>query len=1165
MFIISYTSSNGSTPVWDNISRSGARSIKISIPGATDSRSGYPKSDLMEAQPLSYYILSAWLKAEGAGGKNAPAVRVVELDSNRKWITQTNLAFDNGTYDWTEKKLTFRTGINTSYLYVYASIWEGYGTFWLDDVELSPFFGPTIYLNGALTQNPDGTVTQRARQNDIDFTFYYIPKERYIELKGEVQDLRGEDRALQVMFNVPVNLTGWYWNDDGNIGRRILDNSHYEVINKSEPFVSKYPFTSIDNGLDKGISIAHNPLSKGYNAYNTKSGYYQQIYTGVPFGIKSNANETNFSMVLYQSNAGFRSSETKYAEIYTSIDKPQTNATDAKKIIHATKEDFDAGTKIDVEVLKGGVITLKRKNLLDNPSFEEDNSVSTYNLDGLAENWEIYNPSGANYTTELDNTTFTNGSRSQIITFNSNSDQMIYLLQDLKNIDGGTQYTFTADLKINNPKQVEAYLYIESFNDTKWLKGYKSASLNSTNFTRISVTAITPSTSNRLKAIVLLKPKSAGAIGTLWVDSAQLEIGGNATNYIEEYESLNGEYISAPIDMGETAKPYMFKWTTSVKTKGNIRIQVRSSANLDDLNSSQWYGPIMSEDYYSYSQNEWKINSVHNNSRWIQYKAYLSSNYSAYSPSVHDIMIKYGASIPEVHWINVLDNNGNQKYAFKTNETANFKVEIFDFKGISNIESVNISIYYSNVLVLQDIMVPGEIVNDIERYYEYNYNFPLDASLGLWNAEIKIRNKEGQIFRENATLKVKETYTSVPQKMTLGVLAADYGFKGYKNYNETIEAYSKYEEIEIWKLGLSWDILEPERGDFNEEYIQAILKFIDAAQNKGARVQIGIAQQWWPAWVNNGNWDDKVRYRYETTTRLADTWMLLAKRIKDHPGFDSYLIVAEENYVYDEEDYLQGLNKITSSIRSVDGNLSHRITIRPNTVNSYIRSRIAHDGIQDYEYGTGVYPTSSAWYLDTYENPISNTSYLKMSNLRSSPLAYGGADGLGEIGFMKASNDRFGDEEKLLGFERAMSIAYDQGMDEFMLWEGSFSFKDPEVYFLKLKEFRDNLTKQPRLSYFNVRVLIDNYDWLFKSSSSIISKINMSDQPYFYLIKTLDEKGYSWFYTHKDAELIQNLSFNVTIKLSEIKGKNESEQNKIIFEKLGNITSSGKYYPWPNN
>jgi hypothetical protein len=70
----SFVTSSGSTPEWDTVSRSGARSIKISIPGTTDSRSGYPKSEMMEAEQLAYYTLSAWLKAQGSGGTNAPAV-----------------------------------------------------------------------------------------------------------------------------------------------------------------------------------------------------------------------------------------------------------------------------------------------------------------------------------------------------------------------------------------------------------------------------------------------------------------------------------------------------------------------------------------------------------------------------------------------------------------------------------------------------------------------------------------------------------------------------------------------------------------------------------------------------------------------------------------------------------------------------------------------------------------------------------------------------------------------------------------------------------------------------------------------------------------------------------------------------------------------------------
>jgi hypothetical protein len=107
------------------------------------------------------------------------------------------------------------------------------------------------------------------------------------------------------------------------------------------------------------------------------------------------------------------------------------------KIVHATKEDFERGVTDGVEVQKYGVITLERKNLLENPSFEIESSRN-----GLAEEWEIYNPSGGDYTTTLDTSAFTSGSKSQKITFAS-SGSAIYLLQRLRGVENNTDYTFS--------------------------------------------------------------------------------------------------------------------------------------------------------------------------------------------------------------------------------------------------------------------------------------------------------------------------------------------------------------------------------------------------------------------------------------------------------------------------------------------------------------------------------------------------------------------------------------------------------------------------------------------------------------------------------------------------------------------------------------------------
>ncbi|HMB44960.1 MAG TPA: carbohydrate binding domain-containing protein, partial [Candidatus Methanoperedens sp.] len=127
------------TPIWDNVSHSGSRSIQISIPGTTNSISGYPQSDTIDAQPLTTYKASVWGKTQNTGGANSPAAIVVELDANKNWIRQNNIlpVFGRGTNDWTQRTIEFQTGADTRYLYVYANIWNGYGTFWMDDVIVS--------------------------------------------------------------------------------------------------------------------------------------------------------------------------------------------------------------------------------------------------------------------------------------------------------------------------------------------------------------------------------------------------------------------------------------------------------------------------------------------------------------------------------------------------------------------------------------------------------------------------------------------------------------------------------------------------------------------------------------------------------------------------------------------------------------------------------------------------------------------------------------------------------------------------------------------------------------------------------------------------------------------------------------------------------------------
>lgn len=122
---------------WDStVSYNGSHSARIEVLGNNSKISGLWKSNKIPVMPNTTYTFSSWGKIHSAGGNNSPAVRLVELDTNGKWIRQTNLVFGKETHNWTKKQTKLKTNSNTRWIYVYANIWNGYGSFWFDDVGL---------------------------------------------------------------------------------------------------------------------------------------------------------------------------------------------------------------------------------------------------------------------------------------------------------------------------------------------------------------------------------------------------------------------------------------------------------------------------------------------------------------------------------------------------------------------------------------------------------------------------------------------------------------------------------------------------------------------------------------------------------------------------------------------------------------------------------------------------------------------------------------------------------------------------------------------------------------------------------------------------------------------------------------------------------------------
>lgn len=425
-------------------------------------------------------------------------------------------------------------------------------------------------------------------------------------------------------------------------------------------------------------------------------------------------------------------------------------------------------------------------------------------------------------------------------------------------------------------------------------------------------------------------------------------------------------------------------------------------------------------------------------------------------------------------------------------------------------------------------------------------------------------------------VRVYQKIMIIPQEMKIGVLEGwGWGKNAFVGVTEaTISEFQKWPGIDVWKLAIMWDWLEPQKDVYDETCFDHIKAIMDAAFVAGAKVQLDIGQTKWPLWINGIDHDDGSRYTNPSINQyLIDAWKYIAIRVKDHPALESYLILNEEDYIPTYQNYVESTNIIISAIREID--TIHKINIRlltqdqtspNNNQNQFLKTYVNIYGIHDLDNGTSGYCTGAQWSLDSYESPISYTSYMYMAYLlRVSPLMNMKPGGIGEIGFNKGILDSFGDEEKLIAFERAMSIAYDMGYTEFDMWSENFRFTYPQSYFPRLKSFRDSLLTRPRLTRFNVRVLNDTDKALVQTMPPWSQKLSLDiqNEPYYHLIRYLDEAGYSWIYTDSYAiESIQPQIYDSTIRLSEIYGKTEADQDSIIADRLRNVVCANRIKTW---
>jgi len=86
-----------------------------------------------------------------------------------------------------------------------------------------------------------------------------------ITITCELDDKRGEDRAIELAISLPVDASGWLWWDDARVSRSIVNGGKYSnlvnsLVSGGYLPISLYPIAAITEG-DKGICAAV-PLDK---------------------------------------------------------------------------------------------------------------------------------------------------------------------------------------------------------------------------------------------------------------------------------------------------------------------------------------------------------------------------------------------------------------------------------------------------------------------------------------------------------------------------------------------------------------------------------------------------------------------------------------------------------------------------------------------------------------------------------------------------------------------------------------------------------------------------------------------------------------------------------------------------------------------------------------
>ncbi|HEY7113311.1 MAG TPA: hypothetical protein VIA45_10305 [Thermoanaerobaculia bacterium] len=312
----SWSNDSFSSWSWDsNDAAAGTHSMKISIPGSALRHTPALTSSVFPLAPNTAYTFSCQLKTDGLTASTL-TLYFLETDAEGNQV-QRQVASASGTTPWTLRSRTFITGPRTVSGSFKAEVFSGYGTGWIDAVQVLDHFAgrSPVPFGGAVTAG-DAGLTQTASADGLTLTANFTPAASALRVDLELDDSSGADRAVELSFRLPVDGTGWTWDQDPVTPLSIVNGVRYETLDTTfgAQTHSIYPFATVRNS-DVAFTLAV-PMGPQMSrlTYDLQTGLRLTWDVGLSASAAKTPSSARLSFWIYSQDPrwGFRSAADKY-------------------------------------------------------------------------------------------------------------------------------------------------------------------------------------------------------------------------------------------------------------------------------------------------------------------------------------------------------------------------------------------------------------------------------------------------------------------------------------------------------------------------------------------------------------------------------------------------------------------------------------------------------------------------------------------------------------------------------------------------------------------------------------------------------------------------------------------------------------------------------------